>query len=291
MAISLMGVAAVAPAYAEEAPAYTYTLSSYNENSATVDGDNMQHVKLVIDYADDVQFADWAEEAGVNVMDGLDIQIAGYNIESSSYYRPVDANIENGNLVLDIGNVETNGAPAFTAIYGGVIDVDGVPTGVTYEDGSAADALDIYTVIPTGVTTEMTAGEGSSTLSATVTHASNTRAMVHYAIYDASSGDMVPVHAGGTTAGNLGIGDQVTHAHMFMSMTPAQIASGIASGASLPAGYSITANGADLTVTGPEGSELYLYILDDATFQANGQTFNGIVSNDGVWTEYLPDAR
>ncbi len=75
------------------------------------------------------------------------------------------------------------------------------------------------------------------------------------------------------------------------AVAPAYAEEAIASGASLPAGYSITANGADLTVTGPEGSELYLYILDDATFQANGQTFNGIVSNDGVWTEYLPDAR
>lgn len=293
LALGLAGAAAPQSAYADDpVPVYTYSLSTYNENSATVDGDNMQHVRLVIDYAQDVVLPDWASEE--EVMDGLSISIAGYDITSDSYYRPVDVSIENGNLVLDIGNVEdkTTHAPAFTAIYGGVIDVEGTPGGLTYgEDGPEVDAVDIYTVIPTGVEVEMTSGEDTNNLSATVTHASNVRAMVHYVIYDNATGQMIPVHSGGTGAGNLGVGDQVTHAHAFMTMTPAQIASGMASSAQLPAGYSISADGANLTVTGPEGSKLSLYVFDDVMLQEKGLTFDGVVSTDGVWTEYLPDAQ
>ena len=293
MALSLSSALAVGQAYAEDTtPAYTYSLSTYNENSATVDGDNMQHVKLVIDYAQDVVMDSEATDA--DVMSGLSISIAGYDITSANYYRPVDVSIENGNLVLDIGNVvdgPDTKVPSFTAIYGGVIDVEGTPGALTYgEDGPEVDAVDIYTVIPTGVSVDMTSGYNTSTLTATVTHASNVRAMVHYVIYDEATGQKIPVHASGVGAGNLGVGDQVTHAHMFMTMTPAQIASGMASSAQLPAGYTITADGANLTVTGPEGSMLSLYVFDDVMLQENGLTFDGVVSTEGVWTEYLPAA-
>ena len=44
----------------------------------------------------------------------------------------------------------------------------------------------------------------------------------------------------------------------------------------------------NLHVTGPEGSQLELYIFDDAMLQDMGWTFNGVVSSDGVMEGYLP---
>lgn len=263
-----------------------YSISTYNVGPALASGDNAQHVVVTIDYGQTVSVADTDA-----VMNGLTVEIAGYDITADNYKRPVDVSVSGNTLVLDIGNVYTVDeygdpvAPTFTAQYGGVIEIDGTPTGVT-AGVTAVGALDIYTVIPTGVHVSMTGGAGTSTVSATVDHAANVRGMVHVAVYDASTGNMVPVNSS-TTAGNLQVGAYVTHAHAFMTLTTANFASNIA-GFSLPAGYGITASGSNLTLTGPTGSELYLYIFDDNMLQSLGWTFSGVVSNDGVMPGFEP---
>lgn len=287
-----MGVAiaafALALAFAPSALAASVSdpdvrVTSYNEASATVDGSNMQHVVVTVDYGAAVAI-DNAEA----VMGGLTVKIAGYDITADNYYRPVTATADGTKLVLDIGNVvNTSGAFDFTAQYGGVIDIDGTPEGVT-AGGTAVGALDVYTVIPTGVHVSMVSGAGTSNLAATVDSAAVVRGMVHVALYDGATGSMVPVNAS-TTAGNLGVGAYTTHAHNFMGMTTANFASNIA-GFALPEGYSIVADGSDLTVTGPEGSKLYLYVFDDVMLHELGKSFSGIVSDEGVMTDFLPGA-
>lgn len=217
----------------------------------------------------------------------MTIEIAGYDITSDSYNRPVTASASGNELVLDIGNrIDGDGDPVFTAQYGAVIDVEGVPGGVSV-GGSVPESVDIHTVIPSGVEIAMNSGEGTNSLSATVTHAANVRSMVHVALYDGSTGSLVPVNTS-TTAGNLHVGTYNLHAHNFLTQGTDYFASGIA-GLTLPAGYGITASGSNLTVTGPAGSALYLYVFDDAMLQSLGWTFDGIVSNDGVMIGYLPD--
>lgn len=262
-----------------------YSISTYNEAPAVYGTDNAQHVVVTIDYGQTVSVANTNA-----VMDGLTVEIAGYDITADNYYRPVDVSASGNTLVLDIGNVYTDDEiegliPYFTAQYGGVIEIDGTPTGVT-AGTTAVGALDIYTVIPTGVHVSMTGGAGTSTVSATVDHAANVRGMVHVAVYDASTGNMVPVNSS-TTAGNLQVGAYVMHAHNFMTLTTANFASNIA-GFSLPTGYDIAASGSNLTLTGPTGSELYLYIFDDNMLQSLGWTFSGVVSNDGVMPGFEP---
>lgn len=276
---------AVAPsAFAASVSDPDVTISSYNEASAVVDGSNMQHVKVVVDYGDEVTLG------SVDPMRGLTVKIAGYDIASDNYYRPATATAEGNTLVIDIDNVmdvDTATIPAFTAQYGGAIDIDGTPAGVK-AGGTAVGALDVYSVVPTGVHVSMESGAGTSALSATVDHAANVRGMVHVALYDGSTGSLVPVNTS-TTAGNLQVGTYTMHAHNFMSQTTADFAASIA-GFALPEGYSIAADGSDLTVTGPEGSALYLYIFDDAMLHELGQSFDGIVSNEGVMTDFLPGA-
>ena len=175
--------------------------------------------------------------------------------------------------------------PGFTAIYGGVIEVDGVPSGVTV-GGQTPEGVSIYTVIPTGVHISMTDGEGTNDLTAVVDHEANARGMVHVGIYNSASGSWVPVNSS-TTAGNLGVGAYTTHAHSFFSMTEAALASGMASFA-LPDGYDITAEGATLHVTGPEGSQLHIVVFDDVFLKQAGATFDGVVSDEGVMEGFLP---
>lgn len=275
-------------AFAATPDSPTYTLSSYNTPDEKVGSDNGQHIVLTIDYGAPVTLEDDTVDA---VMGGnFDITIAGYSIKSADYKRPVTAVADGNKLVLDIGNcVDGNGVPSFTAVYGGVIQVTGTPANVDV-DGASPSALSIYTVVPTGIHVSMTAGEGTSTLSATVDHVANIRGMYHVALYDGATGSMVPVNAGGTAAGNLKVGAYTSHAHKYMTMGTAQFASAIA-GFSLPEGYAITANGSDLTVTGPAGSKLYLYIFDDNMLQELGQTFNGVISNEGVMTDFLPGQK
>lgn len=282
--ISTIGVAiaafALALAFAPSALAASVSDPDVRVTSAST-GDLDQHVIVTVDYGAAVAIGD------DDPMGGLTIKIAGYNITADNYYRPATATADGTKLVLDIGNVVSGEDPAFTAQYGGVIDIDGTPTGVT-AGNAAVGALDVYTVIPTGVHVSMVSGEGTSSLSATVDGAAVVRGMVHVVLYDGATGSMVPVNTS-TTAGNLGVGAYTTHAHNFMTMTTANFASNIA-GFSLPAGYGITATGSDLTVAGPEGSKLYLYVFDDVMLHDLGQTFNGIVSSEGVMTDFLPSA-
>lgn len=274
-------IAAVALSLAFAPNAFAATMTGYDLYTEST-GDLDQHVILELKYDGEVTIDD--EDA---VMSDLTIKIAGYDIKSDTYKRSVDVTSSGNTLKLDIGNVESNGTPAFTAIYGGVIEVSGTPTGVYVgANEEEAPAVDIYTVIPTGVHVTMTSGKDTNDLYAKVDHKANVRGMVHIALYNTASGSWVPVNSS-STAGNLGVGTYTTHAHMFTTMTEADLAAAIGA-LSLPSGYAISADGANLHVTGPEGSQLELYIFDDAMLQDMGWTFNGVVSSDGVMEGYLP---
>lgn len=287
MAFAGAAIAAIALTLAFVPNAFAATLQSYDLYTEST-GDFDQHVVLKLNYDENAQVV---VDENADLMDGLTIEIAGYDVTSDSYYRPVTAEADGNTLVLNIGNVTTydeqgNPVGAFTAQYGGVIDVEGVPGGVTV-GGQAAPAIDIYTVIPTGVHISMDEDtEGTNNLSAVVDGDANVRGMVHIALYDSSTGSWVPVNSS-STAGNLGVGTYTTHAHNFMALTTADYAANIAA-FSLPAGYAITANGSNLQVTGPAGSQLHLYVFDDDMLQGLGWTFSGVVSNDGVMDGYLP---
>lgn len=281
MAFAGAAIAAIALTLAFVPNAFGATLQSYDLYTTST-GDLDQHVILELNYDGQVAIAQNAD-----VMEDLTIEIAGYDITSDNYKRPVTATASGSTLKLDIGNVEdANGNAIFTAQYGGVINVEGVPTGVTVGDATAPE-VDIYTVIPTGVHISMDKDtEGTNNLSAVVDGDADVRGMVHIALYDSSTGSWVPVNSS-TTAGNLGVGTYTTHAHNFMALTTADYAANIA-GFSLPAGYAITANGSNLQVTGPAGSQLHLYVFDDDMLQELGWTFSGVVSNEGVMDGYLP---
>lgn len=279
------------------------TVSSYNAAPAVSGTDNAQHVVVNIDYGSTV-----AVEDADNAATGLTITIAGYNITASNYTRPVTASASGTSLVLDIGNVYTtdiygNTAAAFTAQYGGVIQIYGTPTGVTAGGttvGALATSASPYkTVIPSGVDIAMT-NAGTSSVTATVDHTANVRSMVHVIVYNRTATTVngvttytyTPVNSGGTTAGNLAVGAASTHAHNFMTMTTAQLASGAYSAlnAVMPSGYSMAyaAGTSSFTVSGPSGSSLYVYVFDDSMLNTLGWNFTGVVSNSGVMTEYLP---
>lgn len=278
-------IAAVALSLAFAPNAFAATMTGYDLYTEST-GDLDQHVILKLNYDAPV-----AVDEEAYLMDGFTIEIAGYDITSDSYYRPVTAEADGNTLILDIAGVtsydeEGNPVAGFTAQYGGVINVEGAPAGVT-AGGQAVPAVDIYTVIPTGVHISMDENtEGTNNLSAVVDGDANVRGMVHIALYDTSTGSWIPVNSS-TTAGNLGVGTYTTHAHNFTALTTADYAASIA-GFSLPAGYAITANGSNLQVTGPAGSQLHLYVFDDEMLQELGWTFSGVVSSDGVMDGYLP---
>lgn len=285
MALAGAAIAAVALMLAFVPNAFGATLQSYDLYTTST-GDLDQHVVLELNYDGEVTI----DEPSL-VASGMTIKIASYDITSSNYNRPVTATASGNTLKLDIGNVRTQNSEtgawenSFTAIYGGVIDVSGTPIGV-YADDEEVPAVDIYTVIPTGVHITMNSGKDTNDLYATVDQKANVRGMVHIALYNTATGSWVPVNSS-ATAGNLGVGTYTTHAHMFTTMTEADLAANIAA-LSLPAGYSISADGANLHVTGPEGSQLQLYVFDDAMLQDMGWTFSGVVSNEGVMDGYLP---
>ena len=276
------------------------TVSSYNVAPVVYASDNAQHVVVTIDYGETVEI-----ESLNNVMSGLTIKIAGYDITSSTYYRPVEVRSEGSELILDIGNRESNGANAFTAIYGGVIQISGTPTGVMVDDeqvGAIASSDSPYkTVIPTGVHIADTKGSSTNVVTATVDSPASIRGMVHVVLYNkttvtnedgSQTVTYTPVNSNGSSSGNLQVGAVVTHAHNFMTLTDANYAANISSALSavLPTGYSIayTSGAESFTVTGPVGTDLYVYVFDDVMLKDLGMSFTGVVSNAGVWTEYLP---
>lgn len=281
-------IAAVALSLAFAPNAFAATMTGYDLYTYyNGTGDTDQHVVLELQYDGAVSVAQDAAILG----DNFDISIAGNSIASDNYHRNVTATADGNTLKLDVGSVMTQDeygewtVPGFTAIYGGVISVWGSPAGVTV-DGTTPEPLSIYTVIPTGVHISMTDGEGSNSLTAVVDEVANARGMVHVAIYNTANGSWVPVNVN-TAGGNLGVGAYTTHAHSFFSMDEAALASGMGSFA-LPEGYSISVSGATINVTGPEGAQLHMYVFDDDFLQAQGLTFNGVVSNEGVMEGYLP---
>lgn len=251
-----------APAASAATPdAPEYAVSTYST------GNLDQHVVVEVDYGEPVA----VEDSAVAARD-LSIEIADHDISSTSYHRDVAVSAEGTKLKLDIGPcVDAEGTPVFTAQYAGTITVAGIPRGVT-AGGQPAGEIDLYTVIPTGVHVSMTRGAGTSHVTAVVDSAAHLRGMVHVAIYDASSGSMKPVNANGSTSGAVQAGTYTAHAHNFLTLTEEDYASTIAS-FELPAGYSMSAQGSTITLTGPEGSQLYLYIFDDAMLRELGWTF------------------
>lgn len=270
-------IGVVPAAFAATASPTGYSIST----EAT--GEYDQHVLVTVDYGSAVNIT--SEEALQGSLTGASptatITIAGRDITSDAYYRPVTFSASGNSLIIDIGNCEDAlGAPAFTAQYSGVIDVDGTLAGVTV-GGDTLAPLDIYTVIPTGVALTAT-GQGTDEVTATVSHLANVRGMVHIGIYEKNgSGTLVPISP---SAGVINVYTYVIHAHNFTTMTLSQYASAIAA-LSLPTGYTIGASGDTITLTSSDSSsQLYLYIFDDDLLQDLDQTFTGVNTGEGEMT-------
>lgn len=267
-----MGVVAIAtalsvtPAFAASIDDPDYSLSTYST------GNLDQHVVLTVDYGSAVAVEDTTQTAVFGTND-LAITIAGRDITSTSYYRPVTISASGNTLVFDIGNCVSNGTASFTAQYNGIITAVGTPQGVT-AGGEAVGALDIENVIPTGVALTTT-GEGTSSLSATVSHVANVRGMVHIGIYEKNaSGKLVPIS---TTAGTIGCYTYTIHAHSFVTMAASDYAASMAS-LSLPSGYSISASGDTVTLTSSDSSsQLYMYIFDADSLSSLNTDFKTLV--------------
>jgi hypothetical protein len=282
--LSLVMMFAFAPfAYgAQAAPNYPYTVSTYHGTSPSADLD--QHVVVKIDYGAPVVLTASPD----HVADPLAIYIAGRDIKSSTYLRPVTASVSGDDdniLVLDIGNVvDESGNPAFTAQFNGILRLSGVPA-VTV-DGNIPRTEDITTVIPTGVSVTDFAIENG--VQARVDTPANVRGMVHIGIYaqQTQGGPLTPLWDGSDT-GDSGAKTYTIHAHNFSTMSTddlARLIGGISSDSHLPLGVSITYSGNSLvTLTGPSGAAAYyVYIFDDDLLKAHGTDYETVVANGGV---------
>lgn len=258
-----MGMSSVA--YAATTP--DYTLSTYST------GEYDQHVVVTLDYGEEVILADNANVQTVD--DNVAITIAGRDITSSDYNRPVTVSIDGTKLVFDIGNcVDANGAATFTAQYSGVITLTGTPQNITI-DGDDPDALNITTLSPTGVALTQTSSGNTGSVTYNVSHTANVRGMVHVGIYkEDANGKLIPINP---TAGTINCYTYTTHAHAFTTLTAANYATSIA-GFSLPTGYSITASGDSFTLTGPSTEKLHVYIFDSVSLKTLNTDYTSVVN-------------
>ena len=255
-----------------------------------------QHVVVTVDYGTALIPAGTTTAA---LAGNLDITISGYDITSADYNRPLTASVDGSKLILDIGNrVDASGNAAFTAIYGGIITIDGAP-GVSNGLLQPAGALDVTTVIPTGMTINEVSGEGSNNVTATVDHDANVRGMVHIGIYKEVTQDdgttaLKPVNAN-QTGGSIGIGTYTIHAHNFTEMTTSDLAASVRALSITPAPgdegttYTLSGSGNTIQLTSSNPNDkLHIFVVDDTTLSELGQDYNLVVENSGIMPGYEP---
>ena len=273
------GDTAVVPESTGSASWQSYRLSAYN-NTDTTYSEPEQHVVLTLTYAQPVTITD--EAALNNSIFGTDptliLTIAGSSITDSDYYRPCTYSVSGSDLMIDMGNVvdpSNNNALGFTAIYNGSFTASGSISGISVGGTAVSSDVNIAeTRIPVGVEFSKVSGWDTNAVTMQVSHKANVRAMYHFAVYKviddtASPATVVPVTAG---TGQMNAYTMTSHAHMFYTMTTANLAKNIVSvmSSSLPTGYTASLDGSNFTVTSSDSADkLRVYMYDDNFIQSN----------------------
>jgi hypothetical protein len=264
-----------------------------------------QYVEVRFTYNGQVFIADPAA-----AVDDFYIAIAGNPITASQ--RPLTVSADGNDLVLTIGpNAVT---PPPTAIQGGIITITATATDlaadIVVSPNNTPTAIDLTTLIPggTALAAGSFAGEGNNPVSVDIATRPQVRGIVNIGIYKAGPGTtLVPIDltvndqlADLSSGFANGLNAYPAHFPNFQTATPATTAADIAytltngespggmAAVAIAEGYTITASGSTLTVTGPAGEEaLYIYIVDDELIKALARagystTYTTLAANGGI---------
>lgn len=264
----------------------SYSLSTYSEGSTDSDKDLNQHVVLTLNYSDTVAITDETalNDAIFGATPTLTIKIAGYSINSASYYRPCTYSADGNSLLIDIGNcvTTTDGvtSASFTAMYNGSFTASGSLSGISIGDTSTDSAVSIAeTRIPIGITLTPVSGWDTNSVTVQVSHTANVRGMYHFVVYKVTDDTTSPVTVlpATTAPGQLNAYTLTSHAHLFYSMSASTLAANMVSvmSSSLLSGYTATIDNDTINVTSTNSSDkLRIYIYDDNFIQSNDCTLN-----------------
>jgi hypothetical protein len=287
---------------------YTVTAGS-TDTSTTAAAIATQYVEVTFTYPEAVKIVDATALAA-----HMYVTIAGSPIATLG--RPITATADGSDLIFTIGSNPTPPPP--TAIQGGILVVTGSALNeyITLGANDSPADIDFATLIPGGATLTAASydNEGlTNSVSVDIATAPQVRGIVNIGIYtletDPVTSEQTLVPIADTNSSTLfvnnpgfanGLNAFPAHFPNFQDATPASTASDIAytltNGVSpagmgaiaLPTGYTITASGTTLTVTGPVGEVLYLYIVDDLLVKAEGTatfstvTYDDLVAANGV---------
>jgi hypothetical protein len=268
----LLAFAMVAPLTADAAVGvgYTsYTITPYSwtpPSPPPASADTNQYIYLDFNYTGTLT-------ATANLASAFTITIAGSDISAS---RPFTIADPTGTSTFRI--VIPPDVSGFTADYNGEITIVSKGLGdILTVGGVAVDDINIHSVIPLKIPYTKDVEGTSNTAQITITDYAQVRGMFYIGVYTNVPGKgLVPIY----TPGAFGVGVYTAHDHNFFdpSMDPAGIAKTIVTAldGNLPSGYSVAFSGTStVSVTGPTGESVYLYLFNDYLIQAVDDAVSG----------------
>jgi hypothetical protein len=244
-----------------------------------------QEATVTFTYTDDLDFAAGYDED--DLVDYFTVLLAGRNVETSAYQRVLSVTVDGNQLTVELSSWVL-GAPGVIAQFSGLINIVSSGLGdILTVDGDPVEDIDLTTILPLGtVAYTLIVEGGAGTASIEITSVPTVRGILSIGIYQLVDGELVPIdttlnaqEAALSPVYVNGVNAYIAHFPNFDTVTTtaaaaAQIAQYLTDGGTVanPApmladGYTITADGSTLTVTGPSDETLYLYIFDDNLIQ------------------------